>query len=223
MKKIICPGEALIDFVSFDLGKSLKETSSFIKKAGGAPANVAAAISKLGVKAYFAGTVGDDAFGKFLEDTFDNNNINTELMFKLNKHNTTFAFVSLMEDGERDFEFARDADSCLTYDMIEEKLNEFDLFHFGSATAFLGGELKTTYYKLKEYNDFKLDYEFIDKIKDGNTITMPVETTRAGEYEFDFSYKTAVPMTLKISGEGIEDTEVVLEASEELTNIDKLS
>lgn len=63
----------------------------------------------------------------------------------------------------------------------------------------------------------------IDKIKDGNTITMPVETTRAGEYEFDFSYKTAVPMTLKISGEGIEDTEVALEASEELTNIDKLS
>ena len=63
----------------------------------------------------------------------------------------------------------------------------------------------------------------IDKIKDGNTIIMPVETTRAGEYEFDFSYKTAVPMTLKISGEGIEDTEVVLEASEELTNIDKLS
>lgn len=151
MKKIICPGEALIDFVSVDLGKSLKETSGFIKKAGGAPANVAAAISKLGVKAYFAGTVGDDAFGNFLEDTFNNNNINTELMFKLNNHNTTFAFVSLMEDGERDFEFARDADSCLTYDMIENKLNEFDLFHFGSAIAFLDGELKTTYYKLKEY------------------------------------------------------------------------
>ena len=151
MKKIICPGEALIDFVSVDLGKSLKETSGFIKKAGGAPANVAAAISKLGVKAYFAGTVGDDAFGNFLEETFNNNNINTELMFKLNKHNTTFAFVSLMEDGERDFEFARDADTCLTYDMIDDKLNEFDLFHFGSATAFLEGELKRTYYKLKEY------------------------------------------------------------------------
>mgnify|MGYP003401547797 CR=1 FL=1 len=102
MKKVICPGEALIDFVSMDLGKSLKETSGFLKKAGGAPANVAAAISKLGAEAYFCGTVGNDAFGSFLEDTFKNNKINTELMFKLDTNNTTFAFVSLMEDGERD-------------------------------------------------------------------------------------------------------------------------
>ena len=150
MKKVICPGEALIDFVSIDLGKSLKETSGFLKKAGGAPANVAAAISKLGADAYFCGTVGNDAFGNFLEDTFKNNKINTELMFKLDTNNTTFAFVSLMEDGERDFEFARDADSRLTFDMIKDNLKKFDLYHFGSATAFLEGDLKKTYYK-----DFK--------------------------------------------------------------------
>ena len=126
MKKVICPGEALIDFVSMDIGKTLKATDGFIKKAGGAPANVAAAISKLGAEAYFCGTVGDDAFGGFLEDTLNNNNINTELLFKI-KNNTTFAFVSLMENGERDFEFARDADSCLDYDMINTELNRFDL------------------------------------------------------------------------------------------------
>lgn len=150
MKKVICPGEALIDFVSMDIGKTLKATDGFIKKAGGAPANVAAAISKLGAEAYFCGTVGDDAFGGFLEDTLNNNNINTELLFKI-KNNTTFAFVSLMENGERDFEFARDADECLTFDMIIDRLEEFDLYHFGSATAFMGGNLKDTYFKLKEY------------------------------------------------------------------------
>lgn len=150
MKRVICPGEALIDFVSIDLGKSIKETSGFIKKAGGAPANVAAAISKLGAEAYFCGTVGNDAFGDFLEATLKDSNINTDLMFKLNNHNTTFAFVSLMEDGERDFEFVRDADSCLSFDMINSNLDKFDLYHFGSATAFLDGELKKTYYKLKE-------------------------------------------------------------------------
>ena len=150
MKKVICPGEALIDFVSMDIGKTLKATDGFIKKAGGAPANVAAAISKLGAEAYFCGTVGDDAFGGFLEDTLNNNNINTELLFKI-KNNTTFAFVSLMENGERDFEFARDADECLTFDMISDRLEEFDLYHFGSATAFMGGTLKDTYFKLKEY------------------------------------------------------------------------
>ena len=150
MKKVICPGEALIDFVSMDIGKTLKATDGFIKKAGGAPANVAAAISKLGAEVYFCGTVGDDAFGGFLEDTLNNNNINTELLFKI-KNNTTFAFVSLMENGERDFEFARDADECLTFDMISDRLEEFDLYHFGSATAFMGGNLKDTYFKLKEY------------------------------------------------------------------------
>ncbi|MFR2819307.1 MAG: carbohydrate kinase family protein [Clostridium sp.] len=150
MKKVICPGEALIDFVSMDIGKTLKATDGFIKKAGGAPANVAAAISKLGAESYFCGTVGDDAFGGFLEDTLNNNNINTELLFKI-KNNTTFAFVSLMENGERDFEFARDADECLTFDMISDRLEEFDLYHFGSATAFMGGNLKDTYFKLKEY------------------------------------------------------------------------
>ncbi len=29
MKKVICPGEALIDFISMDVSKSLKETSGF--------------------------------------------------------------------------------------------------------------------------------------------------------------------------------------------------
>ena len=151
MKKVLCPGEALIDFVSMDVGKSIQETNGFIKKAGGAPANVAAAISKLGCEAYFCGSVGNDAFGKFLEDTLIANNINTELMFKLNDHNTTFAFVSLMKDGERDFEFARDADEYLPFDYIENNLDKFDLFHFGSATAFLDGQLKETYYKIKDY------------------------------------------------------------------------
>ena len=64
MKKVLCPGEALIDFVSMNAGKSLKATNGFIKKAGGAPANVAAAISKLGCEAYFCGSVGNDAFGE---------------------------------------------------------------------------------------------------------------------------------------------------------------
>lgn len=151
MKKVICPGEVLIDFVSSNPGRDLKEAASFIKKAGGAPANVAAAISKLGAEAFFCGTVGNDAFGDFLRETLEKNNINTELMFSLENSNTTLAFVSLMEDGERDFNFVRDADAKLRFDMIDENLNMFDIYHFGSATAFLEGSLKDTYYSLKEY------------------------------------------------------------------------
>ena len=151
MKKVMCMGEALIDMISENAGKSLKDTSSFIRKAGGAPANVAGAISRLGAQAYFCGSVGDDSFGRFLEETFEINNINTDMMFRLKGRNTTLAFVSLMEDGERDFEFKRDADASLNFDVIKDKLDDFDLFHFGSATAFLEGELKESYFKLKDY------------------------------------------------------------------------
>ena len=31
MKKVLCPGEALIDFVSNEHGKALKDTSGFIR------------------------------------------------------------------------------------------------------------------------------------------------------------------------------------------------
>ncbi|WP_294406588.1 carbohydrate kinase [uncultured Clostridium sp.] len=151
MKKVLCAGEALIDFVSNNPEQSLKNTEGFIRKAGGAPANVAAAISKLGAEAYFCGTVGNDFFGDFLEETFKKNNINTEMMIKLNDKNTTLAFVSLKEDGDRDFRFMRDADAELTFESVSDNLNQFDLFHFGSATAFLDGELKNTYYELKNY------------------------------------------------------------------------
>ena len=48
MSKILCIGEALMDMICTDKGKSLSEGSNFLKKTGGAPMNVAAAIAALG-------------------------------------------------------------------------------------------------------------------------------------------------------------------------------
>jgi len=45
---IACIGELLIDFVCTDIGLGLKHGARFLKKAGGAPANVAAAINRSG-------------------------------------------------------------------------------------------------------------------------------------------------------------------------------
>ena len=47
MKKILCIGEALIDMICTDKGSSLADGNNFLKKAGGAPTNVAAAIALL--------------------------------------------------------------------------------------------------------------------------------------------------------------------------------
>ena len=49
MSKILCIGEALIDMICIDKGKTLSEGNNFLKKSGGAPTNVAAAIAALAI------------------------------------------------------------------------------------------------------------------------------------------------------------------------------
>ena len=64
--KILCIGEALIDLICVDKGKSLSDGNNFLKKAGGAPTNVAAAIAALGGQVELVAKVGTDPFGKHL-------------------------------------------------------------------------------------------------------------------------------------------------------------
>ena len=147
--KILCIGEALIDMICTDVNVSLSNGQHFLKKAGGAPANVAAAIAVLGGEVTMAAKVGDDPFGQHLIELLDTMGVNTSLMIKDPAHFTTFAFVSLMNDGERDFYFNRGADKELTIaDLAGLHLNEYGIIHFGSATAFLPGPLQNTYIEL---------------------------------------------------------------------------
>jgi fructokinase len=120
MKKILCIGEALIDMICTDKGKSLSQGQNFLKKPGGAPTNVAAAIAALGGKVELAAKVGNDPFGRQLIDTMRDFGVSTRSMLLDQKNFTTFAFVSLMEDGERDFVFNRGADGELTTQEVED-------------------------------------------------------------------------------------------------------
>ena len=69
MPNIITMGEALIDFLSIDINVNLEHTTGFTIAPGGAPANVAATVSKLGESSGFIGKVGDDSFGKKIKNT----------------------------------------------------------------------------------------------------------------------------------------------------------
>lgn len=152
MGKVFSLGELLIDFICTNRNSDLAQGTDFIKKAGGAPANVCAAICKLGSNAAFAGSVGNDSFGKFLIETLAKHSVDTSGIVTLNSHFTTLAFVSIKEDGERDFIFNRGADEYLSFDMINEStLQQSNVFHFGSATAFLDGELEDTYFKALDF------------------------------------------------------------------------
>ena len=149
MKKILCIGEALIDMICTDKGKPLSEGENFLKKPGGAPTNVAAAIAALGGDVELAAKVGKDPFGQHLVDVMDSFGVSTKWMLQDENYFTTFAFVSLMENGERDFYFNRGADGQLTRDEVDAiDLEEFSIVHFGSATAFLPGPLQIAYQSL---------------------------------------------------------------------------
>ncbi|MEW2920482.1 carbohydrate kinase [Muricauda sp. ANG21] len=146
MKKVFCIGELLIDFVAEKQGNDLSRATHFTKKAGGAPANVACAISKLGGKSIFLGCVGDDPFGQFLLGVLKAEGVDVS-MAQLSKTFTTLAFVSLAEDGERDFVFSRGADKELEYDPTLRKSLKDNILHLGAATALLGGSLEKAYGK----------------------------------------------------------------------------
>lgn len=152
MGSVFCAGELLIDFISGENGCSLDETKSFYKQSGGAPANAAAAVSNFGGYSYFAGAVGDDPFGYFLKSVLEKYRVNTDYLSLSKSSSTTLAFVSLMENGERDFVFIRGADS--EYSITKEEMDKIDdlkIVHFGSATAMLGGRLEETYKEILRY------------------------------------------------------------------------
>ncbi|MBL7074809.1 hypothetical protein ISS37_06190 [candidate division KSB1 bacterium] len=133
--RVICLGEALIDFVSAKSGVSLGDADQFIRAPGGAPANVAVGLSRLGVPTAFIGKVGDDPFGRFLKKTLKENGVDVSNLLFDKTHKTRLAFVSLTPDAGRDFEFFGDpaADSQLREEEINSGLFEkLKLFHFGS-------------------------------------------------------------------------------------------
>jgi fructokinase len=144
--KVICIGELLTDMICTDQGVTLEKGQHFLKKPGGAPANVAAAIAALGGETAIAACVGNDPFGRQLIDEMKLFGVDTRYIRIDQDKFTTLAFVSLMENGERDFVFSRGADGALSVADTEEiSLSGYDMLHFGSATAFLPGNLQTAY------------------------------------------------------------------------------
>lgn len=116
MRDLYSIGEMVIDFIPGS------EPASYIRKAGGAPANVAIAVSKNGLKAAMACKVGDDDFGRFLMETLAEHGVEAACPVLCRGAITTMAFVTLAEDGERRFTFARKpgADMMLSEDEVKE-------------------------------------------------------------------------------------------------------
>ena len=133
MIDVVTLGELLIDFTT----SSVNEDGYPLMQAhaGGAVANFLAVNSKFGLKTALIGKVGNDTFGKLLIKTLESNNINTDGMIVDDEVFTTLAFVTLDENGDRDFAFARKpgADTMLRFEEVNlELIEKCKAFHFGT-------------------------------------------------------------------------------------------
>lgn len=105
MHKIVCFGEALIDLLA--LPPVAGRPPRFEQHAGGAPANVAVAVSRLGGDGAFIGSLASDVFGDFLLDELNSAGVDTRCVTRTDEARTALAFVTLDARGERRFAFYR--------------------------------------------------------------------------------------------------------------------
>jgi fructokinase len=133
--RVVCFGEILVDFVPLVGGLPIFDEPGFKAGAGGAPANVAVGICKLGTPAAFIGKLGHDEFGYALVNVLKENGVETRgVRFDARAH-TGLAFISLRSDGERTFIFYRNpsADMLMVPEELDHDLiTNAKIFHYGS-------------------------------------------------------------------------------------------
>lgn len=133
MVDVVAIGELLIDFTCTQTDESGYPTMA--AHPGGAPANFLAALAKFGTSTALIGKVGNDAFGKMLLESLKSAGIETCGMVVDENVFTTLAFVTLDENGDREFSFARKpgADTCISVPEVDKTLiNEAKILHFGT-------------------------------------------------------------------------------------------
>jgi len=130
MNAILCFGEALIDFH----GQAAADAGSppvFVPHAGGAPANVAVGVARLGGPAAFIGMLANDMFGELLLAQLHAAGVDTRHVVRTDEAHTALAFVSHAAGGERSFSFYRPPAADLLFREVH-----FDDAVFRGATAF---------------------------------------------------------------------------------------
>ena len=145
--KFLSVGEMVIDFLPGEA------EGVYIRKAGGAPANVAIAVARHGCEAGFCGMMGNDDFGHFLLRKLTDNSVTPLITELTDIATTTMAFVTLAPDGDRSFTFARKpgADMFLKKEHLNHPwFDEAGIVHAGSCSLSKGDARDTTFYALEE-------------------------------------------------------------------------
>ncbi len=164
MSGVLCYGEALIDFLQFQSqqqdGLNINDYRQF---PGGAPANAAVALAKLGGRAQFAGQVGSDPFGEYLIHSLAHYGVDTQFTLRHETAPTPLAFVHLDASGDRSFTFMRkdSADLLLEPEQVNKAwFAKNSLLHLCSNTLTELGAVATTQTVLEQAKALNLQVCF---------------------------------------------------------------
>ncbi len=111
---VVTLGEATIDFIATCVG-TFETFPPFVPAPGGAPANVAVALARLGVSVAFIGRVGDDPFGHAILASFRSAGVDVSAARVTREADTALAFATFPQKGERQFNFVWDRSAAMTY------------------------------------------------------------------------------------------------------------
>ncbi|HEY7123632.1 MAG TPA: carbohydrate kinase [Ktedonobacterales bacterium] len=135
MFDVLTLGECLIDLVATAPTDSLYHAEAFTPKPGGAPANVAVGVQRLGKKAAFIGKVGSDDFGRGLRQLLEQEGVATQYLLTEPASFTTLALVALTSEGEPHFTFAVGAHAELRpSDLDSTAFANTRVLHIGSVS-----------------------------------------------------------------------------------------
>ena len=137
--KIISYGELLIDMVSTSPDAPIGAAIDWVKAPGGAPANVAVGLQRLGAQTEFWGAVGDDPFGEFLRATVQSEGVDVSHL-QTRPERTTIAFVATLASGNKEICFYRNPGADAHFDIAQigdDAFNGADIFHCGSVSLSL--------------------------------------------------------------------------------------
>ena len=141
MPQIVILGEALID-VFADKGLSLRAAKTLHPSPGGAPANVAVSLARLGADVGFIGKVGVDDYGSFLIDLLAGEGVDTTHFVADSRGPTMLALVAVPSPTEQQFILYSGASTPLVPEELSQTyITSASVFGYGSVT--LAGESRT--------------------------------------------------------------------------------
>lgn len=105
-------GESLIDIISNEIVESLEDANSFKRFIGGQATNLTMNISRLGKRTALATCIGDDGFGKYIQEQLTQSQVDTTFVQVTTSAPTTISIISRSK-GTPDFLTLRGADGFI--------------------------------------------------------------------------------------------------------------